>query len=53
MTRKEEIKKRLEKIQGLRFWIAMKDNWSREDFNRDLELSTEQLKLEKELKELA
>lgn len=47
---KEEMTKRLNELNRARFLLAMKDFWSRADFDKDDRLRAEMLKLEKELK---
>lgn len=44
-----EIIKRLEEIERDRFWLAMEDRWTDGMRNRDRELATEQIKLERML----
>lgn len=46
---KEEMTKRLNELNRARFLLAMKDFWSRADFDKDDRLRAEMLKLEKEL----
>jgi hypothetical protein len=46
---KEEMTKRLNELNRARFLLAMKDYWSRADFDRDDEMRAEMLKLEKAL----
>lgn len=48
MTR-EEIKGKIEEIERRRFFLAMKDMWNREDFERDRKWYNEVRELEKEL----
>lgn len=43
---RDEIEKRIAEIKDLRFDLAMKDHWSREDSIRDTELSNEIRELE-------
>lgn len=52
MTR-EEITKRMEEIENRRFYLAMKDHWTREDFATDDKWFAEWLKLKKELEKIA
>ena len=52
MTR-EEIKARIEDLEERRFYLAMKDRWTRDDFTWDMETFREILRLEKMLKEEA
>lgn len=52
MTR-EEIKARIEDLEERRFYMAMKDRWTREDFDWDMETFREIRKLEKMLEEEA
>lgn len=46
---KEEMTNRLNELNRARFLLAMKDYWSRADFDKDDRLRAEMLKLEKEL----
>lgn len=46
---KEQITQRLEELNRARFLLAMKDFWSRADFDRDNKMRAEIRKLEKEL----
>ena len=46
---KHEIEKRIEKIEEERFYLAMKDHWTREDFDKDREYLREINKLKKDL----
>lgn len=46
---KEEMTNRLNELNRARFLLAMKDFWSRADFDKDDRLRAEMLKLEKEL----
>lgn len=46
---KEEMTNRLNELNRARFLLAMKDFWSRADFDKDDRLKAEMLKLEKEL----
>ena len=46
---KEEMTKRLSELNRARFLLAMKDYWSRTDFDKDDQLRAEMLRLEKEL----
>lgn len=46
---KEQITQRLEELNRARFLLAMKDFWSRADFNHDDKMRAEIRKLEKEL----
>lgn len=48
MTR-EEITKRMEEIETRRFYLAMKDRWTREDFATDDKWFAEWLNLKNEL----
>lgn len=48
MTR-TEIEKRIEDIKEERFFLAMKDFWSREDFKKDDQLKAEIKELKKAL----
>ena len=45
---KEEMTNRLNELNRARFLLAMKDYWSRADFDKDDRLRAEMLKLEKE-----
>lgn len=46
---KEQITQRLEELNKARFLLAMKDFWSRADFDRDDKMRAEIRELEKEL----
>ena len=46
---KEQITQRLNELNRARFLLAMKDFWSRADFDKDDKMRAEKLKLEKEL----
>ena len=46
---KEEMTNRLNELNRARFLLAMKDYWSRADFDKDDRLRAEMLRLEKEL----
>ena len=50
MTRKE-IEKRIDEIKTNRFYLAMKDRWSAEDFEHDRKLVNELIELKNKLKE--
>lgn len=52
MTR-EEIKARIEDLEERRFYMKMKDRWTREDFDWDMETFREIRRLEKMLEEEA
>ena len=52
MTR-EEIKARIEDLEERRFYLAMKDKWTRDDFTWDMETFREILRLEKMLEKEA
>lgn len=49
---KVEMEKRIEKLNGQRFYLAMKDVWTRKDFQLDDEWLAEIEELEKKLKEI-
>lgn len=46
---KEEIKKRIEKIEYNQFLLAMKDHWNRKDYEADDKMYTEIIELRKKL----
>lgn len=48
MTR-QEIENKIKEIENKRFFLAMKDMWNREDFERDRKWNNEVRELEKEL----
>lgn len=48
MTR-QEIMDRIEEIENRRFYIAMIDRWTQEDYNRDTELLNEERELQRML----
>ena len=50
---REEITRKIEEIETRRFYLAMKDRWTREDFRIDSELSKEYVNLKKELEKVA
>ncbi len=47
---REEKEKRIEKLEWLRFELAMKDRWSEKDFDTDKKWADELFELKKELK---
>ena len=49
---KMEIEKKIEKIEDMRFLLAMKDHWTREDFRWDDKQAHELQELHKELAKL-
>ena len=53
MTRREELTNRLDEVETKRFYLAMKDYWNDDDYNRDRELFNEETALRKELAEVA
>ena len=46
---REEIIKRIRVLNDRRFLLAMKDHWTREDFDKDREMSNEIFELERSL----
>lgn len=44
---KEEAKVKIEKLEMQRFYLAMKDNWSHADYEKDEEIKNEIKKLKK------
>ena len=52
MTR-EEIIKKMDEIENSRFFLAMKDHWTRADFEIDDKWFDELLELKKELEKTA
>lgn len=52
MTRIEEIKRRIEVLENVKFYIDMKDRWSDLDWKRLYEIQEEEKALKAELKEL-
>lgn len=48
----EQIKKELERVKALKFYLAMKDHWNHEDFALDAEYDRQIRELEKKLKEI-
>ena len=50
---KEEMLKRMDEIETRRFYLAMKDRWSREDFATDDKWFNEWLTLKKKVEEMA
>ncbi len=51
MTRRDELKARLEAIKNRRFFLAMKDRWNVNDYALDSKLFNEELAIKKELTE--
>lgn len=49
---KMEIEKKIEDIETLRFLLAMKDHWNRDDFEWDAKKAHELRELRKELAKL-
>ncbi len=49
MTKREELKKRLEAVERRRFFLAMKDGWDSKDYDLDSELVAEERALEQAL----
>ena len=47
---RQEIEARIDKLEDLRFYLAMKDRWNSKDFEQDREWSNELFNLRKELK---
>ena len=48
---KNEIMARLEELDNMRFILAMKDRWERDDYVRDSNMHLEELELKKMLEE--
>lgn len=48
---KNEIAARLEELDNMRFILAMKDHWERDDYVRDSNMYLEELELKKMLEE--
>lgn len=48
---KNEIMARLEELDNMRFILAMKDRWERDDYVRDSKMQLEELELKKMLEE--
>ena len=48
----EQIKKELDKVERLKFYLAMKDRWNHEDFTLDAEYDRKIKELENKLKEI-
>lgn len=48
----EEIKKEIENVENQLFYLAMKDNWDRSDYEDEKYLIEKKNKLEAQLKEL-
>ena len=48
----EQIKKELDRIERLKFYLAMKDRWNHDDFALDAEYDRQIRELEKKLKEV-
>lgn len=49
MTRRDELKARLEAVEKRRFFLAMKDMWDSNDFALDNKLLKEELAIKKGL----
>ncbi len=49
----DEITKRIEVLENRRFMLAMKDHWSRADYELDDELLVELIALRKQKEEMA
>jgi hypothetical protein len=49
MTRRDELKARLEAVGKRRFFLAMKDRWDSNDYALDNKLFREELAIKKEL----
>ena len=49
MTRREELTNKLDVVETERFYLAMKDRWNNEDYNKERELANEELAIRKEL----
>ena len=49
---KEEIIKRIEEINTDRFYLAMKDNWDRRDYDLDIKWYRELVELRELLKKI-
>ena len=48
----EQIKKELDKVERLKFYLAMKDRWNHDDFALDAEYDRQIRELEKKAKEI-
>ena len=48
----KDINNKIEILETRKFMLAMKDNWTRKDFETDRQLANEILKLEKMLEEV-
>ena len=49
MTRREELTNRFDEVETKRFYLAMKDRWNNEDYDKERELANEELAIRKEL----
>lgn len=49
MTRREELTNRLDGVETKRFYLAMKDRWNNEDYDKEHELANEEFAIRKEL----
>jgi hypothetical protein len=49
MTRREELTNRLDEVETKRFYLAMKDRWNNDDYDKERELANEELAIRKEL----
>lgn len=47
-----KLEKKIQEVKEDKFYLAMKDNWTREDFDRDDELDKKLTELEKQVEEL-
>lgn len=52
MTRREELKAKLEAVENRRFFLAMKDRWDSNDYRLDDKLSREAMTIKEELKKM-
>lgn len=48
----KEINKKIDTLETRKFMLAMKDNWTRKDFETDRQLAREITELEKMLEEV-
>jgi hypothetical protein len=49
MTRREELTNRLDEVETERFYLAMKDRWNNDDYDKERELANEEFAIRKEL----
>lgn len=52
MTRRDELNTRLEAVEKSRFFLAMKDRWSNNDYKLESKLSREAMSIKEELKKM-